>query len=96
MDAEIRDVFFAGATQRMSGLSSDEEALAGVARLVGCCAPTRTCSQEKGPQITAVLRRGEPRRRNAPPPVTGGHPNTKKAARKLQTAESFGRTDNYL
>ena len=29
MDAEIRDVFFAGATQRMSGLSSDEEALAG-------------------------------------------------------------------
>ncbi len=45
-------------------------------------APTRTCSQEKSPKIAAVLRCGEPRRRNAALALMYAtaqwHPNTKK------------------
>ena len=39
---------------------------AGVRPTFKSCAPTKPCPQEKSPQVTAVLRCGKPRRRNAP------------------------------
>ena len=58
---------------------------AGVQLTFKSCAPTRTCSQEKSPHVTAVLRCGKPRRRNAPPSVAQWHPDKKSC---LQIADS--------
>ncbi len=73
---------------------------AGIRPTFKSCAPTRTCLQEESPQITAVLRCGEPRRRNATLALMYAtarwYPNTKKAACKLQTAEPFGRVKYYI
>ena len=76
---------FAKSVQEVSGRSSGEEVLAGVRPTFKACAPTRTCSQEKGPQITAVLRRGMPHRRRAPNRLLGGIRTQKNC---LQIADS--------
>lgn len=68
---------------------------AGVRPTFKSCAPTRKCPQEKSPHITADPRCGKPHRRSAATSPLNGI-QIKKAACKLQTAESFDRTDNYL
>jgi hypothetical protein len=52
--------------QNLSRFPPANGGYAGVQPTFKTCAPTRSCSQEKSPHITAVLRGGEPRRRNAP------------------------------